>query len=467
MSTPPSVFKANDIRGIYPDALDETLAYRIGYALAAHARPYTAQVAVGQDCRLSSPALAAALMHGLTDAGIGVYNIGTVPTPALYYAAVQHGGGCGVMITGSHNPKNYNGAKIMVDGKTLKQAQLAELQKQVIALPAKDVPPPAVPAPPATDIRDAYINAVVQAHPQPSNRDNAKTRALKIVVDAGNGAAGHYAPALYEAMGHTVIPLFCELDGNFPNHHPDPAQIKNLDWAKDAVAQHNADCAFVFDGDGDRLGLVLPHSPDIFADFMLMVFARDLLARHSGARVVFDVKCSAHLAPWVAQHGGIPDMQPTGHAFIKARMQATGALLGGEMSGHFYFKDNWFGFDDALFAGARIANILSATPDAFASLPQSIASPELQVAMEDGQSQHKFIAQLCKTASFPAQAKLISIDGIRLEYADGFGLVRASNTTPALVLRFEGQDQPALDRITTDFRTFLTAAGLPPHRLPF
>lgn len=472
-----AVFKANDIRGVYPDSLNEDLVFLIGVALAEQAvaastNTAAPRLAVGQDCRLSSPPLADSLMRGLLHGGVAVVNIGVVPTPALYYAAIKDCGGSGAMITGSHNPKNYNGIKMMMGGKTLKQAQIQTLHQRVLALhksgaaDVKTLDEAAAQRLIKQDMRARFIDEVCAANPSDTNTN---ARRLKIVVDAGNGAAGHFAPALYEAMGFEVIPLFCELDGNFPNHHPDPAQLKNLKDAQAAVEKHNADCAFVFDGDGDRLGLVLPSHPVIFADQLLMLFAKDILSRHPQTRVVFDVKCSALLAPWVEKHGGVADMQPTGHAFIKARMQETEAALGGEMSGHFYFKENWYGFDDALFAGARLARILAAQPSIFELLPHSVASPELQVDMS-GQNQHEFIETLRANLSisdFTDGKQIVSIDGIRVEYEGGFGLVRASNTTPALVLRFEGSTQAQLDTIAADFRRALLAAGIDETRPSF
>lgn len=440
------IFKANDIRGIVGETLDEDIARRIGRALGAQMRRSGVQrLALGRDGRLSSPALAAALAEGLSDVGMTVADVGLVPTPALYFAAVTHCGGNGVMVTGSHNPKHYNGMKMMHNGKVIMGEAMTALRQAALG----EVATSGGGAVAALDVQEAYIAAVAAAHPL--------SRPLKIVLDAGNGAAGGMAPALFRAMGCEVQELFCEVDGDFPNHHPDPAQMENLRDAADALAAGEAEVAFAFDGDGDRLGVLPRGKAAMFADRLLMLYARDLLHRHAGARVVFDVKCSALLAPWVAQHGGIADMQPTGHAFIKARMAETGALLGGEMSGHFYFRDNWYGFDDALFAAARTAALLADNPAVCDDIPEAIASPELHVDMA-GRDQHQFIAELAAQATFPDAQRVVTIDGLRVEYADGFGLVRASNTTPALVLRFEAQDAGGLERIKETFRRLLTAA---------
>lgn len=450
-----AIFKANDIRGIYGDTLNDDTAYRIGLALAQSAAAQHIQTAaVGRDGRLSSPALAAALGDGLRQGGVNVLDVGLVPTPALYYAAVRHCDGSGIMVTGSHNPKNYNGFKIMMNRATLMGDGIAALREAVMQ------GSPAVTGNGRLATRcvmDEFIAEVAAVNPL--------ARPLKLVIDAGNGATGDYAPALFRALGCEVTPLFCDIDGNFPNHHPDPAQPENLRDAAAALQRHACEAAFAFDGDGDRLGVLPAGREPIFADRLLMLYARDLLSRQQAARVVFDVKCSALLAPWIERHGGIPDMQPTGHAFIKACMARTGALLGGEMSGHFYFRENWYGFDDALFAAARVAAILSRQPDAFDDIPDSLASPELHVDMT-GKDQHRFIADLSAGAEFPEARQVVTIDGLRVEYEDGFGLVRASNTTSALVLRFEARDEAGMARIQACFRRLLTEAdsGL---QLPF
>ncbi len=472
---PPEIFKANDIRGIYGKTLTAGGAKLIGCALAAAAKAQGAKhIALGRDGRLSSPELAAALADGLCEGGVAVADIGVVPTPVLYYAAAKHCGGSGVMITGSHNPKNYNGMKMMLGGATLKSEAVRALYERIQSGDfGKSERAPLT----NQTIGAEYIDAVIAQNPPLSIAKNAgepapPAKALKIVVDAGNGAAGQLAPLLYRKMGCEVRELFCDIDGNFPNHHPDPARPENLADAARAAEQWRADAAFVFDGDGDRLGVLLPGGDgyeNIFPDRLLMLFARDMLSRNPGGGVVYDVKCSANLSPFVKACGGEADMQPTGHSFIKARMKQTGALLGGEMSGHFYFAEGWIGVDDALFAGARLARILAAG-GGMDDIPNSCASPEL---LADMQNPHAFVGQLQKNAreesgekSLFGDAAITAIDGLRADYADGFGLVRASNTTPSLVFRFEGANAAAMQRIQNTFRKIIKTAA-PNLQLPF
>ncbi len=338
--------------------------------------------------------------------------------------------------------------KIVLDGKTLKGETVQALRQRI---ENDDFGSPQnTPAGErkTLDIREEYIAEVIRA--------NSGGKKLKVVVDAGNGAAGDFAPELYRKMNCEVYELFCELDGNFPNHHPDPANPKNLADATAALSDFNADIAFVFDGDGDRLGVIFPAEEALFADRLLMLFASDMLSRNAGGGVVFDVKCTANLKPWVEKHGGVAYMQPTGHSFIKASMKQTGALLGGEMSGHFYFSENWYGFDDALFAGARLIDILS-NGGSMANIPNSVASRELMVDMS-GKDQHAFIRTAQQYPQrFTKAENIITIDGLRVEYANGFGLVRASNTTPSLVMRFEAEDTAGLASIQEQFRTVLLA----------
>ena len=440
------IFKANDIRGVVGETLDEAVVFRIGRAVAAQAKETgNTHIALGRDGRLSSPALAAALASGLQAGGMEVLDIGLAPTPALYYTAIHYSSGNGAMITGSHNPKNHNGIKMMLGGATVQGKLLYDRYQQL----DENISGKREGAIRPLGIGDKYLQAVAVA--------NHSSRHLRVVVDAGNGAAGAYAPALYKQLGHEVIPLFCDIDGNFPNHHPDPSQPENLRDAERVLVDSGADVALLFDGDGDRLGVLLPGKPMIYADRLLMLYARDMLARHVGARVVFDVKCSAHMLPWIETHGGIADMQPTGHAFIKARMKETGALFGGEMSGHFYFAENWCGVDDALFAGARFLALLAENGDIMEDIPDSVSSPELQVDMY-GKDQHRFVEDLKTTSKFDGAVRIITIDGLRVEYESGFGLVRASNTTPSLVLRFEAQNEATLGQIKAQFRRVLAAA---------
>lgn len=447
----PKIFKANDIRGTYNHTLDDQTAFYIGAAIASTAVQQGARyIAVGRDGRLSSPALAKAVIAGALSCGVKVADVGLVPTPVLYYAAHQHCDGNGIMITGSHNPKEDNGMKIMISGKTLKRDSITALYQRIIAQDFIQQPSGEVQQ---LDVGKEYIEKICAANTVP--------RPLKIIIDAGNGAASHLAPQLIHALGCQATLLYCEIDGNFPNHHPDPTQAKNLHAAAHHLKTEKADLAVAFDGDGDRLGIILPQQPyPLFADKILMVFARDLLQRHPEARVVFDVKCSSQLAPWITQHNGTPDMQPTGHAFIKDQMQKTQALLGGEMSGHFFFRENWHGFDDALFAAARLIALLSENPDIFADIPDMVATPELHLAVPADKDQHQIVRNLATHLPPAAQIEhlkeIITIDGLRVEFTDGFGLVRASNTTPSLVLRFESRTQPRLNAIKTLFKNWLS-----------
>ncbi len=442
------IFKANDIRGTYNKTLNKDIAKQIGMAFASEAKKQGANtIAVGRDGRLSSPALSEALIEGLLCCGITVIDAGLVPTPALYFTAAKHAAGTGIMITGSHNPKDDNGMKMMINNATLMSDDISCLHQRIVhqdfSITEKGTVKP-------IDIRDSFINGICDA--------NKIDHPLTVVIDAGNGAAGEFAPLLLQALGCRVIPLFCEIDGNFPNHHPDPTQEKNLHAAANTLKETGADIALAFDGDGDRLGVILPDEPyPIFADRLLMLYAKDMLSRNPNATVVFDVKCTAQLKGWVQKHNGTPDMQPTGHAFIKSRMREIGALLGGEMSGHFFFKENWHGFDDALFAAARLVAILSKQNHAFTQIPNRPASPELHIAMQAHQDQHQIIDVLSKNLANHSlcDAQIITIDGLRIEYTNGFGLVRASNTTSSLVLRFEGDNENVIYSIKQQIKKML------------
>ncbi len=441
---PDSIFKANDVRGVFGETLSADGVRQIGLALAAAARDCGGRIAVARDGRLSSPELSRALVAGLCEGGARVSDIGLAPTPALYFAAHEIAGGNGAMITGSHNPPAHNGIKMMIGGETLGGVRARELLSETKVVKTGG-------GAEFAKMKENYINAATRAA--------GVSPPLHLVVDAGNGAAGEYAPELYRRLGHKVTPLFCDIDGAFPNHHPDPAQPENLTFAREKLRETGADAAFVFDGDGDRLGVVLPGAEDwVFPDRLLMLLARDMLSRNAGARVVFDVKCTAHLAPWIVRYGGVPDMRPTGHAFIKKRMRETGALLGGEMSGHFYFAENWRGFDDALLAGAKLAAIFADSPAPLSDVPRAAASPEIVLDI-GGRDGHSLIAKLVRRAKFDG-AQLSLMDGIRAEYADGFGLARASNTTSSLVLRFEGRDEAALSRIRDEFRRALALVNV-------
>ncbi|UOO81000.1 phosphomannomutase/phosphoglucomutase [Uruburuella testudinis] len=445
----PDIFKAYDIRGIVGKTLTNQAAYLIGKAIAAKAAEKgVQQIAIGRDGRLSGPDLMENLARGITESGINVLNVGMVATPMLYFAATQHSAGSGVMITGSHNPPDYNGFKMMLAGDTLSgeaiQTLLAVIQNDEFVQNA--VPGSISEKNVAADYQAHIVNHIKLARP------------MNIVIDAGNGVAGAYAGDLYRALGCTVSELFCEVDGNFPNHHPDPAKPENLQDLIAALHNSDAEIGLAFDGDGDRLGVVTKEGNIIYPDRQLMLFAQDVLNRNPGAKVIFDVKSTRLLAPWIKEHGGEPIMEKTGHSFIKTSMKQNGALLAGEMSGHTFFKERWFGFDDGMYAGCRMLEILSRSDNPSAvlnALPQSTSTPELNIKLPEGSNGHEVIARLAETAKFDGAREIITIDGLRVEYADGFGLMRASNTTPVLVLRFEADSQTAIERIQNQFKTVI------------
>ncbi|MBC7781454.1 MAG: phosphomannomutase/phosphoglucomutase [Proteobacteria bacterium] len=443
------IFKAYDIRGIVDKTLTVEAVVQIGQAIGSEALSRGARtVAIGRDGRLSGPKLAEALASGLRAAGVDVLDVGQVATPMVYYAAWEQAGGSGVMVTGSHNPPDYNGLKMLLAGTTLAGDDIQKLRARIVegdlARGAGSYR--------TAEIGEAYLQRIVS--------DVRLARPMKIVVDCGNGVAGAFAPELYRRLGCTVTELFCEVDGNFPNHHPDPSQPKNLQDLIAELARGDADLGLAFDGDGDRLGVVTRDGHIIYPDRQLMLFADDVLSRNPGAQIIFDVKSTRNLAPWIRARKGVPVMSKTGHSFIKARMKETGALLAGEMSGHVFFKERWYGFDDGLYAGARLLEILSRGDDpsaALDALPDAVSTPELNIALAEGEN-HTLIAGMQKTAKFEGAREVITIDGLRVEYADGFGLARASNTTPVIVLRFEADDAAAIERIQRDFRRVLSEA---------
>lgn len=439
MTVSPGIFKAYDIRGIVATVLTEPVVERIGAAVGLMASERgTKRCAVGRDGRLSSPALAAALIRGLAGAGIDVLDIGLATTPMLYLAAHELTGGTGVQITGSHNPPEYNGLKMMVAGGTLYGDDIQGLRA---AAELASVGAPARGALEQRQIFDRYQQRVVA--------DVKLARPMSIAIDAGNGVAGAFAPKLFRALGCKVTELFCDVDGNFPNHHPDPAHPENLQDLIAAVARGDAELGFAFDGDGDRLGVVTKDGQIIWPDRQLMLFAKDVLANRPGAQIIYDVKCSRHVAQVIKAAGGQPLMWRTGHSLIKAKLKETKAPLAGEMSGHVFFNDRWPGFDDGMYAGARLLEILARVKDPSAvlnALPQSRSTPELHVQVAEGEN-HAIVAAMQKNANFPGATEVITIDGLRVEFADGFGLVRASNTTPVLVCRFEAENDAALARI--------------------
>ena len=461
MQFPASIFKAYDIRGVVPASIDEVLAEALGRAFGTLAqREGETTVAVGRDGRLSGPSLSAALMRGLVAAGVEVIDIGPATTPMLYFAAHTL---CrsGIQVTGSHNPKDYNGFKMVLAGRAIYgdeiQAlrQLMELQSgqlpvgaQIIqALQQMMAPPPGHVR--QVDVLPAYRARIVE--------DIKLARPLKIVVDCGNGIAGASAPEILRAIGCEVTELFSEVDGNFPNHHPDPSKPENLRDLMAALQASDAELGLAFDGDGDRLGIVTKDGNNIYPDRQMMLFAQDVLSRVPGGTIVFDVKCSQRLAPAIVAAGGQALMFKTGHSLIKAKMKEIDSPLGGEMSGHIFFKERWFGFDDGTYAGARLLEILSRAPDGNAvlnALPTSFSTPELNVKCAEGEP-HTLVAQLVEQAHFAAPAVLTTIDGLRVDWPDGFGLIRASNTTPVLVLRFEGHTPEALERIEAQMLALL------------
>ena len=443
-----SIFKAYDIRGIVPTTLDEDVARALGRAFGSAARAAGEQVvAVGRDGRLSGPALAAALIQGLVDTGVQVIDIGLCTTPMLYFAAATL---CrsGIQITGSHNPKDYNGFKMVLAGRAIYGDEIQAL-RQTMQDETWQLQPGGSCS--QADVLPAYVQRIVG--------DVRLARPMKIVVDCGNGVAGASAPGIFRALGCEVIELFSEVDGNFPNHHPDPSKPENLRDLMAALQASDAELGLAFDGDGDRLGIVTKDGSNIFPDRQMMLFAQDVLSRVPGGHILFDVKCTQRLAPAITAAGGVPVMYKTGHSLIKARMKELDAPLGGEMSGHIFFKERWFGFDDGTYAGCRLLEILSRSSDPSAvlnGLPTSYSTPELNVACAEGEP-HQLTAQLQSLAPsvFAAPAQINTIDGLRIDWPDGFGLIRASNTTPVLVLRFEGHTPEALARIQADMLALL------------
>jgi len=454
-----SIFKAYDIRGIIDKTLDAGIARKIGHAfgLAAVARGEKS-VVIGRDGRLSGPALAAALAEGLQSAGVDVVDLGVVATPMVYFGTNVLESKSGIMVTGSHNPPDYNGFKMVLAGEAIYGDAITGLYQSIIDNEGK------VAAQPGTyrthDIRAAYLERIIG--------DVKVSRPIKIAVDCGNGVAGAFAGDLYRGMGCEVIELFCEVDGNFPNHHPDPAHPENLQDLIRCLAETDAEIGLAFDGDGDRLGLVTKDGQIIYPDRQMMLFAADVLSRNPGEQILYDVKCTRHLAPYIEKAGGQPLMYKTGHSLVKAKLKETGAPLGGEMSGHIFFKDRWYGFDDGLYAGARMLEILTKEQDPSAllnALPQSDSTPELHLHLAEGEN-FTLMDKLRSDATFPGNERIITIDGLRVEYADGFGLARSSNTTPVIVMRFEAETPAALERIQGQFRSVILAAK-PDAQLPF
>jgi phosphomannomutase len=446
MQVAASIFKAYDIRGIVPATLNEAVAEALGKAFGMAARQAgETSVAVGRDGRLSGPALSAALIRGLMATGIDVIDIGMVTTPMLYFAANTLCNS-GIQVTGSHNPADYNGFKMVLAGRAIYGEEIQALRR---AMEGENWVP-------REGGRVRHVN-VLAPYRDRIVGDVKLSRSMKIVVDSGNGIAGASAPGILRALGCEVIELFSEVDGSFPNHHPDPSKPENLRDLMAALQSSDAELGLAFDGDGDRLGLITKDGQNIYPDRQMMLFAQDVLKRVPGGTIVFDVKCSQRLAPAIEAAGGKALMYKTGHSLIKAKMKEIDSPLGGEMSGHIFFKERWFGFDDGTYAAARLLEILSRAQDPSAvlkALPTSFSTPELNVKCKEGEP-HVLVAELVKRASFAEPAKVNTIDGVRVDWPDGFGLIRASNTTPVLVLRFEGHTPEALQRIEGEMLALL------------
>ncbi len=457
----PSIFKAYDIRGIVGETLTVPVVRAIGRALGALAlRAGANETVIGRDGRLSGPELSGALAEGFRDAGVSVVDIGMVPTPVVYYGTFELDTDTGVAVTGSHNPPDYNGLKMVIGGDALYGNAIQALRASIESGLPDPLPSARRGGYRTEDLFARYIERIVG--------DVKLARPMKIAIDCGNGVAGAIAPALYRALGCEVIELFCEVDGNFPNHHPDPAHPENLQDLIRCLRETDAEIGLAFDGDGDRLGVVTKRGSIIYPDRQLMLFAEDVLSRNPGAEIIYDVKCSRHVASHVRAHGGRPTMWRTGHSLIKAKLKESGAPLAGEMSGHVFFKERWYGFDDGLYTGARLLEIVSRHADCGAvleALPESPATPELHLHTAEGEN-FELVEKLQRSATFEGATEVITIDGVRVEYPDGFGLARASNTTPVVVIRFEADTPAALERIQADFRRAIRSIA-PRAELPF
>ncbi len=454
---PDEIFRAYDIRGIAGKSLTQAVVLDIGRAIGSEAKQQGLnKIVVARDGRLSGPELMSALVQGLVSTGMQVLELGQVPTPVLYFATHYLGNGSGVMLTGSHNPPEYNGLKIMIGGETLYGDGIKALRERILGGRLTQGEGEAQ----NLDVVPSYIERITS--------DVRLERPMKVVIDCGNGVAGVVAPQLFRNLNCEVTELYCEVDGNFPNHHPDPSKPENLVPLVRSVNEHQADLGIAFDGDGDRLGVVDSDGKIIWADRFLMLLASDVLMRQPGSKIIYDVKCTRHLGNYISENGGEPLMWKTGHSFIKAKMQETGAQLAGEMSGHIFIKERWFGFDDGLYAAARLLEVLSAedqpSTHVFAELPEDVSTPELAIELREGE-QFQVMQQLLDSAKYGG-ARVITIDGLRVEFEDGWGLVRASNTTPALVLRFEATSAEALSRIQQMFRDHLQSVK-PDMQIPF
>jgi phosphomannomutase/phosphoglucomutase len=461
MNVPASIFKAYDIRGIIDETLNPQIARAIGQAFGSQMRDLgETDIVIGRDGRLSGPVLIEALTEGLLSTGINVIDLGMVATPMVYFATHQTIGSCqpksGIMITGSHNPPNYNGFKMVLGGSAIYGDQIQGLRQQIEADDFRQGSGKRS----SFNIFPQYLQTIVG--------DVRLARPMKIAVDCGNGVGGAFAGELFRALGCEVQELFCEVDGHFPNHHPDPAHLENLQDLVRNLASTNNELGLAFDGDADRLGVVTKDGEVIFPDRQMMLFAKDVLSRNPKGQIIYDVKCTRNLAPWIREHGGEPLMWKTGHSLVKAKLKETGAPLAGEMSGHIFFKDRWFGFDDGLYTGARLLEILSHFDNpstVLNALPNAICTPELQLPCAEGES-FILLEKIKAHPKFPSSQSINTIDGVRVEYADGFGLARPSNTTPIVVLRFEADSEEAIQRIQQEFKAALLAVK-PDARLPF
>ena len=442
-----SIFKAYDIRGIVEKELTSEVVKLIGMAVGSESIAQGERgIVVGRDGRLTGPMLSESLISGLIESGCHVVDIGMVPTPLVYFATYTKGASSGVMVTGSHNPPEYNGLKIMIAGETLFADKIQKLYSRIIDQQFSYGAGSST----SINIDQDYIDTI--------KSDIALDRELNIVVDCGNGIAGNIAPKLFESLGAKVSKLFCFVDGRFPNHHPDPSNPENLKDLIKEVVETGADLGLAFDGDGDRLGLVDNNGNVIWADRQMILYARDVLSRKPGAKIIFDVKCSSLLPKDISEHGGEPIMSRTGHSFIKNKVKEIGAELGGEMSGHIVFNDRWYGFDDALYTAARLMEIISKTgktcAEIFAEFPGGVSTPEINIHFDKQGQQYDAMEALSKSVDFPG-SEINTLDGVRIDYENCWGLVRASNTTPCLVLRFEGNDKKALDSIKSQFKDWL------------
>lgn len=439
------MFRAYDIRGVVETDLTPDCVQQIGQALGT-LYPHSPPVVIGRDGRLSSRTLARRLGQGLQSSGRTVVDIGEVPTPVLYYATHLLDTGAGVMVTGSHNPPEYNGLKIVMDSKTLHGEAIQALYRRILTGPLHTAPGAAR----REQVLDRYIARI--------HEDIRLSRPLRIAIDCGNGVAGPAAVKLFARLGCEVTALYCDVDGNFPNHHPNPSELENLQDLIQCVQQNTLDLGLAFDGDGDRVGVVDDQGKVLWADRLMMLYSRDVLSKNPGAKVIFDVKSSKNLRTVIEQAGGEPIMWKTGHSFIKDKMAQTGALLAGEMSGHIFFKERWYGFDDALYSAARLLEIIArqdaSSSELFSSLPDDVCTPEINVRLEQDGAQHAFMKAFSRQVQLPG-AHITTLDGVRAEYPDGWGLVRASNTTPSLVIRFEAENEPAIEQIKAAFRAQL------------